>query len=71
MFRAAADPMELRWLISSSSFFNVSTCATFETAFVCWFYSPEGQERLLRQIVDMGLGLVETGYEPGRSGEAG
>lgn len=61
------DPMELHWLISSPSFYNVSNRATFSTSFGTELYSPEGQARLVQRVVDMILGLVVIGYTPGQA----
>lgn len=66
LFRETADPLELHWLISSPSFYNVSNRATFSTSFGTELYSPEGQKRLTQRVVDMILGLVVIGYEPGQ-----
>lgn len=67
LFRETADPLELHWLISSPSFYNVSNRATFTVSFGTELYSPEGQRRLAQRVVDMILGLVVIGYEPGRT----
>ncbi|MEO3416219.1 TetR/AcrR family transcriptional regulator [Roseovarius sp. CAU 1744] len=64
IFRCDADPLELHWLISSSSFYNVSNRATFSTSFGDSLYTPEGQARLRQRVIDMVLGLVVIGYEP-------
>jgi AcrR family transcriptional regulator len=66
VFREAADPLELHWLISSPSFYNVSNRATFSTSFGTELYTPERQRRLAQHVVDMILGLVVIGYEPGQ-----
>lgn len=65
LFRAEADPLELHWLISSPSFYNVSNRATFSTSFGDALYTPAGQKRLCQRLIDMVLGLVVIGYEPG------
>lgn len=64
LFRANADPLELHWLISSSSFYNVSNKETFSTSFGDSLYTAQGQARLKQRVVDMILGLVVIGYEP-------
>lgn len=64
LFRAGADPLELHWLISSSSYYNVSNRATFSTSFGESLYTAEGQARLRQRLVDMVLGLVVIGHEP-------
>ena len=66
LFRKDADPLELHWLISSSSFYNVANRATFSTSFGDSLYTPEGQARLRKRVTDMILGLVVIGYEPDR-----
>ncbi|RYG89217.1 TetR/AcrR family transcriptional regulator [Loktanella sp. IMCC34160] len=66
VFRETADPLELHWLISSPSFYNVSNRATFSTSFGTELFGPEGQKRLAQRVVDMILGLVVIGYEPGQ-----
>lgn len=67
IFRDSADPLELHWLISSPSFYNVSNRATFSTSFGTELYTPKGQKRLAQRVVDMILGLVVIGYEPGQA----
>lgn len=67
VFRDCVDPLELHWLISSPSFYNVSNRATFSTSFGTELYSKEGQDRLAQRVVDMILGLVVIGYEPGQA----
>lgn len=66
VFRDDADPLELHWMTSSASFYNVSNRATFSTSFGNSLYSPEGQKRLRQRVVDMVLGVVVTGYVPGK-----
>lgn len=66
IFREDANPLELHWLISSPSFYNVSNRATFSTSFGKDLYGPAGQKRLTQHVVDMILGLVVIGYTPGQ-----
>jgi AcrR family transcriptional regulator len=58
VFRDDADPLELHWMTSSASFYNVSNRATFSTSFGNSLYSAEGQNRLRQRVVDMVLGAV-------------
>ena len=71
LFRDLADPLELHWLISAPSFYNVSNRATFTTSFGEALYTPASQARLRRRITDMILGLVVIGHEPGGAPGAG
>lgn len=64
LFRENADPLELHWMISSPSFYNVANRATFSTSFGDTLFSPEGQNRLKARVVDMILGAVVIGYQP-------
>ena len=65
VFRADTDPLELHWMTSSASFYNVSNRATFSSSFGPALYSVEGQKRLRQRVVDMVLGTVVIGYVPG------
>ncbi len=67
LFRDSADPLELHWMISAPSFYNVSNRATFSTSFGEALFAPERQERLKERVTDMILGAVVIGYEPGGS----
>lgn len=64
VFRKDADPLELHWMTSSASFYNVSNRATFSTSFGNRLYTKEGQKRIRSRVVDMVLGAVVIGYEP-------
>lgn len=64
VLRADADPLELHWMTSSASFYNVSNRATFSTSFGDQLYSKEGQRRIRERVVDMVLGAVVIGYQP-------
>lgn len=67
VLRPDADPLELHWMTSSASFYNVSNRATFSTSFGTRLYTSEGQKRIRQRVVDMVLGAVVIGYEPGRA----
>lgn len=67
LFRESADPLELHWMISAPSFYNVSNRATFSTSFGDALFTPEAQERLSEHVTDMILSAVVIGYEPGQS----
>ena len=71
LFREFANPLELHWLISAPSFYNVSNRATFTTSFGEALHTVEGQARLRRRITNMILGLVVIGHEPGSAPTAG
>lgn len=64
VLRKDADPLELHWMTSSASFYNVSNRATFSSSFGDSLYTPDGQIRLRKRVVDMVLGAVVIGYEP-------
>ncbi|MCX8226600.1 MAG: TetR/AcrR family transcriptional regulator [Sulfitobacter sp.] len=64
VLRMDADPLELHWMTSSASFYNVSNMATFSTSFGNSLFTDEGQKRLRRRVVDMVLGAVVVGYQP-------
>lgn len=64
LFRAGVDALELHWLTSSFSFYNVSNRATFSTSFGTALYSEARQAALLERLVDMVLASVVIGYEP-------
>jgi hypothetical protein len=52
-------------MISAPSFYNVSNRATFSTSFGEVLFTPKRQERLKEHVIDMILGAVVIGYEPG------
>lgn len=64
VLREDADPLELHWMTSSASFYNVSNRATFSSSFGNDLYTEAGQARLRKRVVDMVLGAVVIGYEP-------
>ncbi len=65
LLRDSADPVELHWMISAPSFYNVSNRATFSTSFGDELFTRDGQNRLKDRVTDMVLGAVVIGYEPG------
>ena len=67
VLRDDADPLELHWMTSSASFYNVSNRATFATSFGGRLFTTEGQKRIRERVVDMVLGAVVVDYRP-RSG---
>ncbi|MDF1774252.1 MAG: TetR/AcrR family transcriptional regulator [Pseudophaeobacter sp. bin_em_oilr2.035] len=64
VLRPDADPLELHWMTSSASFYNVSNRATFSTSFGNQLYTKEGQERIRNRVVEMVLGAIVVGYQP-------
>lgn len=64
LFRKGADALQLHWLISSFSFYNVSNQATFSTSFGGSLYSEEAQNLLKARAADMVLATVVIGHEP-------
>ena len=58
LFRADVSPLELHWQISATCFFDVSNRATFSGIFGDAVFTPEGQERLKRHLVEMVVGLA-------------
>lgn len=66
VLRADADPLELHWMTSSASFYNVSNKTTFAFSFGEDLFTQDGQKRIRQRVVDMVLGAVVIGYEPGQ-----
>lgn len=64
VLRKDADPLELHWMTSAASFYNVSNRATLSASFGEALYGEQGQKRIRRRIVDMVLDAVIIGYEP-------
>ncbi|SMY06946.1 TetR/AcrR family transcriptional regulator [Flavimaricola marinus] len=64
LFRDGADALQLHWLISSFSFYNVSNKATFSASFGTSIYSKSQQSILKARTTDMILAAVVIGYEP-------
>lgn len=62
-FRAGLDPLELHWLISALSFFNVSNRQTFSQIFNWNQASDTNQEKLETHVSDMVLRYVLTEQE--------
>lgn len=64
ILRPDTDALELHWMTSSASFYNVSNRATFSTSFGERLFTKEGQKRIKERVVDMVLGAVVLGYQP-------
>lgn len=64
LFRKGADALELHWLISSFSFYNVSNRHTFSASFGASIFSTEHQALLRERAADMVLAAVVIGHEP-------
>ncbi len=58
LFRDDVDPLELHWLISALSFFNVSNRATFSRLFGDRLFRAKGQKALRQHVVRMVLHSV-------------
>jgi AcrR family transcriptional regulator len=71
LFRSGVDPLELHWLISSFSFYNVSNRATFSTSFGEALYTPAHQALLKARATDMVLAAAVIGHEPASWNTAG
>lgn len=52
VFRRGLNAVELHWLISATSFFNVSNQSTFSLLFGAEAFTPTGQDSLKRLSVD-------------------
>lgn len=57
-FRADVDPVELHWMISAMSFYNVSNRETFSHSFGGALHSEDGQKRLRARVVDAVLSMA-------------
>ena len=64
LFRGGADALQLHWLISSFSFYNVSNRATFSASFGQVLFSKAVQSQLKARAADAVLAAVVIGYEP-------
>ena len=64
LFRRGTDALQLHWLISSFSFYNVSNRPTFSTSFGGSLYTRQAQELLKARAADMVLAAVVMGHEP-------
>lgn len=67
LFRSDVDPVELHWMISAMSFYNVSNRDTFSHSFGSELQSEEGQARLKSRVVDAVLSMTVIGHgSPGK-----
>jgi AcrR family transcriptional regulator len=64
LFRDGVDALQLHWLISSFSFYNVSNRATFSASFGLGIYSSKIQDLLKARVTDMVLAAVVIGHTP-------
>lgn len=64
VFREGADPLQLHWLISAISFYNVSNRATFSTSFGASLYTDRMQAVLKARATDMVLAAAVKGHVP-------
>lgn len=64
LFRDGANALQLHWLISSFSFYNVSNRATFSASFGAEIFSKATQSLLRERATDMVLAAVVIGHEP-------
>ncbi|MGV8950778.1 MAG: TetR/AcrR family transcriptional regulator [Cypionkella sp.] len=62
LFHADIDPVELHWMISAMSFYNVSNRDTFSHSFGTDMHSPEGQARLKQRVVEAVLSMTVIGH---------
>ncbi|MDF2235350.1 TetR/AcrR family transcriptional regulator [Albimonas sp. CAU 1670] len=60
LFRPGLTPLELHWQISALSYFNVANRATFSRIFGDALFTPDGQDRLKRQVGEALLRFVLT-----------
>ena len=63
-FRQGVEPLQLHWLISSFSFYNVSNRATFSASFGASLYTKKAQAILKARATDMVLSAVVIGHVP-------
>lgn len=64
LFRSGADALQLHWLISSFSFYNVSNRATFSASFGNEIFTQAAQKTLRERAKDMVLAAIVIDYEP-------
>ncbi len=64
LFREGANALQLHWLISSFSFYNVSNRATFSASFGTEIFSKAMQSLVKDRVADMVLAAVVIGHEP-------
>jgi AcrR family transcriptional regulator len=62
LFHAKVEPVELHWMISAMSFYNVSNRDTFSHSFGPEMYTEEGQGRLRNRVVDAVLSMTVIGF---------
>ena len=58
IFYDHVDPVELHWMISSMSFYNVSNRETFSHSFGAELHTSAGQQRLRQRVVDAVLAIA-------------
>jgi AcrR family transcriptional regulator len=64
LFYESLDPVELHWMISAMSFYNVSNRYTFSHSFGTQLQSEDGQARLRKRVVDAVLSMSVIGHRP-------
>ncbi len=64
LFRAGTDALQLHWMISAFSFYNVSNRATFSASFGASLLGPDQQAALKERLADMVLAAAVIGYDP-------
>lgn len=64
VFRKGADALQLHWMISSFSFYNVSNRPTFAASFGASLFTEQMQAVLKARLVDTVLAAVVIGHEP-------
>lgn len=60
LFRPEIEPLELHWMISALSFFNVSNRPTFSRIFGPALFDPAGQKTLRGHAVEMVMRFVKA-----------
>lgn len=60
LFRPEIEPLELHWMISALSFFNVSNKPTFSRIFGPALFGPAGQKTLRGHAVEMVMRFVKA-----------
>lgn len=63
VFYPDADPLELHWMISALSFYNVSNRHSFGTSFGGSLHTPEGQARLRHRAVEAVMAATVIGHK--------
>lgn len=64
VFRDGVDALQLHWLTSSFSFYNISNRATFSASFGTALYSEDAQALLKARAADMILAAVVRNHMP-------